>query len=197
MRKINKLKGSKILEENLNYKVKGDNSKISQYLLEEQYGFCAYTETFFGRTDKKDIDHFNPNLKGTTNDNYKNWFLVKSQWNIEKSNKWNNYQPVLHPTAIDFEERIIYFEGDYFVARIDDIEAINLINLLKLDDYELSLERKQYISRKKNEIKYFDNAFSYFENLVTLNLGSIRFIRAIKEEFNVDVLKIIVQNNNL
>lgn len=122
---------SKILAEKLVYKVNGDNSKLSNYLLNEQNGFCIYTETFFGRSDKKEIDHFNPKLKGKPQDNYNNWFLIKAQWNSEKSTKWDNFQPVLHPTAFDFDIRIIYFEGDYFVSDSTDIEALNLIGLFK------------------------------------------------------------------
>lgn len=191
MKKVSKLQESKILKESLSYRINGDNSKLSGYLLEEQYGFCAYTETFFGRTDKKEIDHFNPNLKGKLEDNYHNWFLIKAQWNAEKSTKWDNYQPILHPTAHDFETRIIYFEGDYFVADSQDIEAYNLVQLLKLDNIELAFERKQYIARKRSEIKAYGLAHSYFENLLNEDLNAIRFIRAIQEEFNIDILLLL------
>lgn len=191
MKRVTKLDDSKILKENLSYRVNGDNSKLSDYLLNEQNGFCAYTETFFGRTDKKEIDHYNPNLKGKPDDNYNNWFLIKAQWNSEKSNKWNNYQPVIHPTDIDFEIRIIYFEGDYFVSDQNDMEASNLISLLKLDNIELAFERKQYISRKRSEIKSYGNANLYFQKLINEDLNSIRFIRAIQEEFDVDILLLL------
>ncbi len=188
MKKVSKSLDSIILAEKLLYKVNGDNSKLSDYLLNEQNGFCVYTETFFGRSDKKEIDHFNPKLKGKPEDNYNNWFLIKAQWNSEKSTKWDNFQPVLHPTADDFEDRIIYFEGDYFVFDSNDIKASNLINLLKLDNIELAFERKQYISRKRSEIKSYGNANLYFEKLIAEDINSIRFIRAIEEEFDVDIL---------
>ena len=144
MRRISKFKSSKILEQGIAYK-NGDNSKLSLMLNNEQKGFCAYTEEYIGRADAKDIEHFNPKLKGTKNDNYKNWFLVKHQWNKEKSTKWDEFQPVLHPTDKTFEKRVIYDQGDYITATPEDVEAKNVINLLKLDDLILADERKRYL----------------------------------------------------
>ena len=68
---------------------------VAKILLDEQKKFCAYTDEYVSRTDAKDIEHFNPTLKGTPEDNYYNWFLVKHQWNKEKSYKWQEFQPIL------------------------------------------------------------------------------------------------------
>jgi hypothetical protein len=192
MKKVTKLDDSKILTESINYIVNGNNSILSNYLFEEQKGFCVYTETYLGRTDKKEIDHFNPTIKGKPIDNYQNWFLIKAQWNSEKSSKWAKYQPVLHPTATDFEDRILYSGGDYLVSNQNDKEAQNLVLLIKLDDPDLAIERKRYISRKRTEIK--DSGFSaidYFELLIEDDLNSIRFIRAIQQEFEVDIFALL------
>jgi hypothetical protein len=191
MKRVVKNNNSRIVTDGLKYVVNGDNTKLRTYLLEEQKGFCVYTETFLGRSDKKDIDHFNPTLKGKATDNYHNWFLVKSQWNSEKSNKWIDFQPVLHPTAIDFETRIVYNDGDYILSNQNDIEAKNLMSLIKLDDVGLATERKNYINRTKIEIKDFGNAKDYFQFRVNIDINSIQFIRAIQEEFGVNVLEMI------
>ena len=155
MRRAIKYPDSEILKDNLRYKPKNstNNKKIANILLIEQKKFCAYTDEFISRTVSADIEHFDPTLKGTPNDNYTNWFLVKHQWNQEKGYKWENYQPVLHPTAEDFEERIIYVDGDYVAKSGEDIEAQNLISLLKLDDAGLADERKRYIKRKRELIE--------------------------------------------
>jgi CRISPR/Cas system Type II protein with McrA/HNH and RuvC-like nuclease domain len=115
MRRIHKSDNYKIITENLNYTEgnSNDNLKISKILYKEQKGFCAYTEEYIGRADAKDIEHFNPKLKNTADDSYLNWFLVKHQWNNEKSIKWENFQPVLNPTDSTFENRILYDNGDY------------------------------------------------------------------------------------
>lgn len=139
------------------------------------------------RTSSGDIEHFNPTLKGTAEDSYHNWFLVKHQWNLEKSYKWGDYQPLLHPTDKDFEERIIYIDGDYVAKSDKDIAAKNTIKLLQLDDATLADERKKYIRRKREEIKSSGDALAYFTALISDNVCQVSYLRAIKEEFKVDL----------
>ncbi len=60
---------------------------------------------------------------------------------------------------------MVYISGDYFAKSDLDIEAKNLVGLLKLDDPELADKRKRYIARKREEIKAFDQdalTFSLF-----------------------------------
>lgn len=194
MRRAVKYLDSKIIENSLRY-ISGNsvnNKKIASILFEEQRKFCAYTDEYISRTDSGDIEHFNPTIKDTPDDNYSNWFLVKHQWNKEKSYKWKNYQPILHPTAEDFEERIIYFDGDYFAKSDGDIEAQNLINLLKLDDAGLADERKRYIKRKREEIKLFgEDETTFFTALLNDDPPRVCYLRAIKEEFGVDIWEIL------
>ncbi|MFY8186773.1 MAG: hypothetical protein ACOVLC_02325 [Flavobacterium sp.] len=161
-------------------------------LFVEQKGFCAYTEEYIGRADAKDIEHINPTLKGTEYDGYPNWYLVKHQWNKEKSSKWEKFQPVLHPSDASFENRILYDKGDYRVADSDDKEAVNLISLLNLDDIILADERKKYISRKKIEIAIFGlSEEDFFKTLIEDDLCQIKYIRAIQEEFKIELWNLI------
>lgn len=190
MRRAIKHLNSKIITSNLSY-VPGNstnNKKIAVVLLEEQKRFCAYTDEYISRTDATDIEHFNPTLKNTADDNYNNWFLVKHQWNQEKSYKWKDYQPTLHSTTENFEERIIYEDGDYIAKSSEDIEAQNLIKLLKLDDPGLADERKRYMTRKHEEIKIFEqDAAAYFSILINNDPARVSYPRAIKEEFKIDI----------
>jgi len=196
MRKVLKKIDSEITSNNLNY-IEGNsrnNLKISKILYKEQKGFCIYTEEYLGRADARDIEHFNPNLKGTIQDSYSNWFLVKHQWNKEKSSKWDDFQPILHPTAIDFDERIIYDSGDYRVSDLNDIEAINLIKLLKLDDIILADERKRYIQRKTKELLlYGETPENFFKVLIDDDIKQISYLRAIQQEFNIDIWNLLPQ----
>jgi hypothetical protein len=188
MRKIIKSDKSEVVREGLTYKVNGDNKKLAESLCQEQNSICAYTETYLGRTDKKDIEHFNPTLKGTSADGYGNWFLVKAQWNSEKASKWANYQPILLPTDADFEKRIVYFEGDYIAASQADVEAVNLIKLLKLDDYELATERYAYLENLKETLAYSGKTAQQFvDDLLSIRPSLVYFIRAVQEELNVKV----------
>lgn len=186
MRRQIKNKESLILSNSWKY---GSHSeKIRETLLTEQNHICTYTETFFGRSDTRDIEHFNPKLKGTDEDGYHNWFLVKHQWNSEKSTKWDKYQPILNPMDEDFEKRIVYEDG-YYDFNIGDKEAENLIKLLKLDDLELAKERKSYINGHKEDIE--DMRISpqmYFERLMIRKPNQVYFIRAIEEEFKIKII---------
>ncbi len=194
MRRATKDPNSLIISRKLIYKKNnsGNNKKIADILQQEQKSYCAYTDEFISRTDGSDIEHFNPTLKGTIGDNYSNWFLVKTLWNKEKSEKWEDYQPILHPTDPSLENRIIYFEGDYLVASQDDTAAKNLIRLLKLDDPALANKRKRYIKRKKEEITAFGCDIStFFTTLLQDDNCQISYLRAIKEEFNIDIWQLL------
>jgi len=194
MRKAIKNPDSEIITDSLKY-VSGNsgiNKKITQILLKEQKNFCAYTDECISRTSSPDIEHFNPTLKNTPNDNYYNWFLVKHQWNKEKSYKWEKFQPILHPTADDFEERVVYIDGDYIAKSDTDIEAKNLVRLLKLDDPGLADKRKRYIERKRNDMeKYEQDPLTFFSTLIEANRCDVLYLRAIKEEFGVDIWQIL------
>jgi hypothetical protein len=194
MRKALKDPASKILTEGWQYQTGNShhNGKIAAMLHAEQKCFCAYTDEYISRTDAKDIEHFNPLLKDTPADGYHNWFVVKHQWNLEKSQKWAKFQPVLHPEAADFEKRVVYVGGDYIAHSDTDIEAANLIQLLQLDDAALADKRKRYINRKKDEIKNtgYDPA-AFFQKLAVAEPCGLHYPRAIREAFGVDVLPML------
>ena len=111
MRRIIKNSNSEVILNKIKYK-KGDNKKLASILLKEQKNFCAYTEEYIGINDAADIEHFNPNLKYLETDSYQNWFMVKHKPNNLKRTNW--FEPILHPTSQDFEQRLIYFDG-YFL----------------------------------------------------------------------------------
>lgn len=193
MRKQTKLTDS--LAKDIQYIKNGGNSRLREILFKEQKGFCAYTETFLGRTDEKNIDHFNPTQDYSERNNYFNLFLCKSQWNKEKSNKWSDFQPVLSPLNADFENRISYNKELKLFEAFDekDIEANYLVKLLKLDDYDLSKERRKYIELCQELMQYFENPEIYFQKMATKNIEFLQFIRSLEIEFNINIWKMIPQ----
>ena len=92
MKRIIKKENSEIIEEALKYIVGNstNNKRISNFLFKEQKGFCAYTEEYIGRSDAKDIEHFNPTLKGKDEDSYQ--YLVES---IEKFPKQEEFKKMI------------------------------------------------------------------------------------------------------
>lgn len=187
MKKQHKLNESPIVQNSWQYPK--HRPEIQKQLLDEQNNLCAYTETYLDRTDKKDIEHFNPTLKNTENDGYQNWFLVKSQWNTEKGStpRWLEHQPILHPTNENFEERVRCIGGEY-ICHPDDDEAEKLIKYLKLDDPILTSKRKAYLQRRKETILYKGiDAETYFKELLEKEPERVIYIRAIEEEFKIKI----------
>lgn len=193
MRKQVKYSDSLAIE--IDYVKNGDNSILRDILFKEQKGFCSYTETYLGRTDQKDIDHFNPSQEYTERNNYLNLFLCKSQWNKEKSNKWTNFQPILSPLSDDFEKRITYNKGLKLFEATDenDIEATNLVTLLKLDEYDLSVERRKYIEFCHDMIKLYASPKEYFQKVIQIDKTTLKFIRSLEIEFDVSIWDLIPQ----
>lgn len=195
MKRILKSSSSQIIIQNLSYRVNGNNSKLGNLLLSEQKGFCAYTEQYIGFDDANDIEHFDPNLKGTQSDNYYNWYKVKHLPNQRKTTNW--LQPILMPFAVDFEDRVIYSDGEYF-AKPKDEEANNLILLLDLNNQKRVEDRKNYIKRRKESIndrklQTEDEIKNYFQDKIDNEIKQISYLRAIQEEFGIDIWNMIPQ----
>lgn len=190
MKRIVKNLSPEIIQNKLIYK-KGSNKELSSILLREQKNFCAYTEEYIGINDAADIEHFNPNLKYSENDSYNNWFMVKHKPNNIKRSKW--IEDVLHPTEEDFEKRLIYYDGS-FIHHPEDLQTKNLIELLNLNDEIFVKNRKKYIQRRKEMIKlreFTGREKEYFQDLINSELESIKYLRAIQEEFNIDIWNMI------
>ncbi len=193
MKRVLKSPLSLIISDKIIYKSKGDNSKLGSLLLKEQKGFCAYTEHYIGFDDANDTEHFNPNLKDQPEDDYYNWYKVKHLPNQRKTNNW--IEPILMPYAEDFENRVIYNEGEYF-AKPDDNEANNLIILLDLNNQKRVEDRKNYIKRRRESIN--DRKLQtdieikkYFQDKIDNEINSIYYLRAIQEEFQIDIWNMI------
>ena len=66
-----------------------------------------------------------------------------------------------------------------------DNEAKHLVKLLKLDDYDLSVERKKYIELCQELINYYESPTIYFEKITQKNLTELKFIRSLEIEFKL------------
>lgn len=193
MKRVLKSSTSEIITGNLKYKSNSNNSKIAEILLKEQKGFCAYTEEYIGYDDASDIEHFNPNLKDKPEDNYYNWYKVKHLPNQRKSNTW--IENIIMPYNEDFENRILYLDGIYY-AKLEDQQANNLIILLDLNNPKRVENRKRYIKRRKERIEERqittkEGISLYFQNKIENEINSIKYLRAIQEEFNIEIWEMI------
>lgn len=188
MRRVFKNPNSEIVVQKIVYK-KGSNKKLATILLKEQKSFCTYTEEYIGVNDAVDIEHFNPNLKYLEADSYENWFMVKHKPNNLKTTNW--IEPILYPIDENFENRLIYNDG-YFLHKPEDIEAKNLIDLLNLNDEIFVKNRKRFIQRRKERIAEKGiSAFDYFTEKIENEIDSLKYLRAIQEEFEIDIWNMI------
>ncbi|MCZ8144413.1 HNH endonuclease domain-containing protein [Flavobacterium sp.] len=188
MKRIDKRHDSEVVRQNLSY-TKGDNSGLRKILMWEQKRFCAYTEEYIGENDACDIEHFNPNLKFTPQDSYNNWYVVKHKPNNLKSTKW--IEPILYLYDEEFETRIKYSDGAYIHAQ-EDHEAKNLLELLGVNKLEQVTLRKKYIARRRELIDFLNiNAREYFEEEIEKEIESIKYLRAIQEEFEIPIWDMI------
>lgn len=164
-----------------------DRKGIEETLKDEQDGFCAYTEEQISAAFEVHIEHFNPELKNTPQDGYTNWFLVSAEWNLRKetrnaTERWIAHQPILYPTDDTLERRITYYDGYYYIHD-DDVEAKNLRDFLKINEYDLGRTRQNYIKALKDLGKSPEDLREYLQR----NPIQIRFRRAIEAEFGISI----------
>lgn len=189
MKRIIKSTNSRILEENLRY-LKGNsinNALIREILIEEQKGFCAYTESRIKSTDAIDIEHFNENLKYTPEDNYENWYAVEHKWN----NKYKKPYclPIINPHDDDVESRIWYdIPTGIYMYDSEDIAAKNLVDIIGLNDGNLPKARIDHIQLiivlfNESGLNEINEWLKYPECKQQL----IEFRRAMETAFNIDL----------
>ncbi|MDI9309152.1 MAG: hypothetical protein QM535_02955 [Limnohabitans sp.] len=205
MKKIFKdINNSEVIIKSINYNCKkgSNNSNLGSILLKEQKNFCAYSEEYIDSiSDSNDIEHFNPNLKCTEKDNYTNWFKVKNKVNFLKRLKENefnknniSFEDILHPTDENFETELKYLKGEYRFEESKTEKVKNLINFLELNKPEKIERRRKFIERKRKEIENWGiTPIDFFEYLISDDISSIKYLRTIQEEFNIDIWNMIPQ----
>ena len=128
------------------YGKKRENARILAGLLEEQRGFCAYSERWISSIDGADVEHFDPRLKSTDADGHRNWYAVLHKLNLEKPRKIEPVLPVLDPSS-DLPDRIRVVHGHFEPIDANDIEARHLIDFLGWNRRELFEERRKHVLR--------------------------------------------------
>jgi hypothetical protein len=186
MHYLKKDENSEVIKQHLSYNQPKDRNLLREQLLLEQKGFCAYSERYVKATDKRDIEHFDPRLKNTDNDNYYNWYVVLSWINEHKPKKIEPFLPILNPFSIEVIHRIIYEDGIFKVVRQDDIEAHNLIKFLGFNKRELTEDREKHIKRLQSLRELCGNDQDFIE-LLKKDKESLSFITALEKELSLNL----------
>ena len=192
----------KVQQQNPNgyeYQKQSDRKLIKQELIKDHGAYCCYTEYHLNGLSSIDIEHFDPDLKGTQKDSYMNWYSVLHKPNLYKKRSWNKYQPILYPSDDRFDERLC-FEGCVIKATDkNDQSAINLIEFLQLNKYELVNERREHIDQLKALLE-ITNDIDTLKNFILKAPAYLSFSKLVENEFGfeatfVDDVKKIAKKN--
>ena len=153
---LKKKNDSEVIALNLNCSTNSMRTKIRKIILQEQYGFCSYSERYIELTDSPELEHFDPRIKDTQQDNYFNWYVVIRWMNSHKPKKIEPFLPMLLPNSADLEKRIVYIGCCFSPANSEDKEAKKLIDFLGMNKYEISLHRTEHIARIKDLKKLYN-----------------------------------------
>lgn len=187
MNYLSKSEDSIILIENWTYSRRSHQSHIRNALLEEQYGYCAYTEDFVTPMYAVDVEHFNDTLKGTEDDSYWNWYAVGHKLNLKKP-RIAKYLPIMKPYDPSLKERIFYADGEFQVVNEDDIEAKNLISFLAWNDPILAEYRADVVANLKDlRDELFNGDEDAFIAYLRKRPENLRFITVLRVELGIDL----------
>jgi hypothetical protein len=172
MRYLRKSSESQVLANRWQYDKKSDRPKICAVLRKEQLVFCAYSEAYLTPIHQVEIEHFDPDLKGTNADSYWNWYAVVSWMNRHKYKNITRYQPILKPSSPDIHQRIKYEQGIFVAVEATDQEAKNLIDFLGWNRPEVFEARRNHVNRIRDlqeicgdDQLFFDCLINHPENL--------------------------------
>jgi len=153
-------------------------------LVEEQQGFCAYTEKYVTPIDACEIDHFDDTKKDQPDDGYWNWYAVLRWANLMKR-PIQEHLPILDPNSDYVSDRIVYSNGLFSPVNEDDLEAQNLINLLKWNDPGLVEERAEHIERIRWMKDRFDGSDLDFAEFIKRKPRNLSYITALEAELGL------------
>jgi len=195
MKFLQKNNNSKILIQNLKYSNVSHRQTIRQILLEEQQGFCAYSEEFFKKTDTKTIEHFYPKTENSDKeDDYYNWYLVKDHANENKPKKIRDYLPILNPLSSEIKNKLKYLKGTFRYEENElEIETLNFIKFLNLNRYELVKDRQKHLKRVQ-KIKDLSQNDDEFFNLLKEDNFYLSYISILEHELSLNLESYIKAN---
>lgn len=193
MRRIVKSDASEIKTLGLSYTTESHKPRISQILKKEQFDLCAYTEERISPAFAKEIEHFNPHLKGTASDGYENWYLASSFWNKRKGTRnakprWDTHQTVVAPSDATIDNRFIYdaSSGAIIESNSNDDEAKRTVKYLFLDDPDLSKDRLGYINRLQSLLDDWNGDIEKLKSYLKKHNNDIRYTKAVQTVFQFD-----------
>ncbi len=200
MKFLTKKKSSAILAGKVVYTTGRDNRRLRKMLLEEQKGFCAYTEKYVSKIDSTEVEHFD-RTKKDKGDNYFNYYAVLRDANLRKLGKENRHTGAKFFISLFFQDenqpvnRIRYVTGEFVYEETDatDDEAAALIDFLGFNDRGLVEERENHVRRLRDLFKLttFDNQRR--RDWFAEHPEHLSFVTAVEQELDID-LSLVLDN---
>ena len=191
---------SEVLRDGLLYKSGNTNANklLRSILLNEQKGFCAYTEEYlFESTLCPEVEHFNPSKKN--NDNYYNYYVVsrfanQRKMKIDRKGDYNLasfFETLFFQDKDSLASRIEYKEGIYVEADKIDKEAKDFIEYMGFNEEIIFKKRNNAIRRLKNTIGSFskEDKMEYFK---LEEKDILSFPTAIEHELDIDLSELLL-----
>ena len=184
----------------LRYSVASERDELRKGLLQEQHGFCAYSEEFVKQSDSCNIEHFYPKTENPSKeDDYMNLYATRSWLDEHKPKKIAPYLPILNPSSTDLHDRIDYEAGIFKCVKEGDVEAQHLIDFLGFNKYEVSLDRRNHISRIRQVIalneEWKTDKSSFWEFLKAHKFW-LSYATALEKELGIPAMKLILEIDN-
>lgn len=192
LKKTNNYIKTQIENNNLEYKKSGNNSKLKKLLLREQKNFCAYTEWYFEDTSSSEIEHFDNRKKGTNEDNYYNWYIVK-RWSNAHKPDIRKYLPIMNPNNKAVSSKIKYSDNQFIIKDTNSSDYVKLNNLLKFigcNKIEVATDRKNHIDKLKTIMKLYGTK-EEMKNYLKRHKQDLSFITAIQHELDINLEDLI------
>jgi hypothetical protein len=198
MKFLSKKSDSKILKKGIVYKMGGDNTKLRKFLIEEQYNYCAYTEKYLHPLEQVDVEHFDSSKKGTTEDDYYNYYAVITTANkYKKDVKYRGasfFQNKFYQNAPELNRRIGFGNNIFYELDDNDTEARDFIDFLGLNHPKLSSERSNHVQRMKDHFSAATFTQGQIINYFEKYKSELSFISALNVEFGFDFSTYLTNN---
>lgn len=194
MKFFSKRKDSEILKDKIVYKknATANNKRLLDLLLQEQKGFCAYTEHYVDvGVDTAEVEHLDATKKYS--DDYHNYYAVVRKANLRKIAKdrknirYTFFDSLFFQDPVALHSRIGYDGEIYFEKDANDVEARDFIDFLGFNDPEIVRSRIAHVNRLTEIFKAANYDKEQQQNYLSRHKKDLSYVTAIEYCLGLDL----------
>lgn len=168
-----------------------DSAAIRENLMRVQQNFCAYSEKHLQNLDSVDIEHFDPRIKGTAEDGFRNWYAALGKINGRRRRRVLPEELFPDPGTADIQARIKYEDGQFQAVDPLDEEIESLIRFIRAND-ELTLSHRAAHVSRIADIRKWKTQAELHEYLLK-HPAELSFPSALESELGIPAFELIRQ----